>query len=43
MGAGQRAIDALAELIGLDYDGAKLGAAYSDEGSGCADLQTWAY
>ena len=34
MGAGQRAIDALAELIGLAYDGAKLGAAYSDEVSG---------
>ncbi len=34
MGAGQRAIDALAELIGLEYDGAKLGAAYSDEVSG---------
>lgn len=34
MGAGQRAIDALAELVGLDYDGAKLGVAYADEESG---------
>lgn len=34
MGAGQKAIDGLAQLLGCEYDGAKLGIRFSDEISG---------